>query len=78
MSFYKFDQGSLFIAPNSVKSAEYELLAENKDTYTYPVQGWYWFDSDEEAESALGVTEEIKNAFEALKPTEAPAEAPAL
>jgi hypothetical protein len=73
MSFYKFDQGSLFVAPNSVKSAGYVLLAENKDTYTYPVQGWYWFDSDEAAETELGTSDDIRKAFSALKPAETPA-----
>jgi hypothetical protein len=71
MSFYKFDQGRVFVAPNSVKSSEYELLATNKDSYTYPVHGWYWFDTDEAAEAALATTDEIKKAFAALKPAEA-------
>jgi hypothetical protein len=23
----------------------YELLRENKDTYSYPVEGWSWYDN---------------------------------
>jgi hypothetical protein len=76
MSFYKFDQGRVFVAPNSVKSSEYELLAENKDSYTYPVHGWYWFDNDEAAEAALATTDEIKKAFAALKPAAVSPELP--
>jgi hypothetical protein len=77
MAFYKYDQGKVFVAPNSVKSSEYELLAENKDSYTYPDHGWYWFDTDEAAEAALATTDEIKKAFAALKPA-APAGMPGL
>lgn len=29
------------------------LDASQHSTYTYPVQGWYWFDTDAEAEAAL-------------------------
>lgn len=32
---------------------DFSLLRELKDTYTYPVNGWYWFDSAEEACAAL-------------------------
>jgi hypothetical protein len=46
--FYKYD-GSLLYAMNFVKSNNFELLREDKDTYDYPVQGWHWFDSLEDA-----------------------------
>lgn len=46
--FYKLD-GSLMYAQHWVRSANYELNAQLKDTYNYPVQGWYWFDTLEEA-----------------------------
>ena len=26
-----------------------------KDTYTYPVEGWYWFDSEEDAYVFFGI-----------------------
>lgn len=29
-------------APNFVSAADYELLKEDKDTYTYPFNGWVW------------------------------------
>ena len=31
-------------APNFVYGPDYELLKELKDTYTYPVEGWTWYD----------------------------------
>lgn len=46
--FYKFN-GSLLCAANWVRSPSYELDVNLKDTYTYPVDDWYWFDTLEEA-----------------------------
>jgi hypothetical protein len=47
--FYKNDNGQLLEAPNFVYSKNYTLLVADKDTYTYPVDGWKWFDSEDEA-----------------------------
>jgi hypothetical protein len=44
--FYKSD---LTYAPNWVIAPGFELLRSAKDSYTYPVEGWYWFDSLEQA-----------------------------
>lgn len=52
--FYKLD-GDLLYGPNFVYGPTYELLASNKDTYIYPVEGWYWFDTLEEACNHFGV-----------------------
>ena len=46
--FYKLD-GTLLYAQQWVRNANYELNAELKDTYTYPIEGWYWFDTLDEA-----------------------------
>lgn len=48
MAFYKYD-GELFEAPSAVESAEFSLYAEFYEQYSYPVMGWYWFDTREEA-----------------------------
>ncbi len=52
--FYKLD-GDLLYAPNFVLGPfdSFALFAEKKDEYTYPVDGWCWFDSEEEALLAL-------------------------
>ena len=47
--FYKFENGSL-LSGELVTSPSFILVAEDKDTYTYPVQGWHWFDTEEEAQ----------------------------
>lgn len=49
--FYKLYGDELVIAPNAVYNKDFTLLREEKDTHTYPVDGWEWFDSKEEAET---------------------------
>lgn len=44
--FYKLD-GDLLYGPNFVLNANYELRKETKDQHEYPIDGWYWFDSEE-------------------------------
>ncbi len=42
--FYKQnEEGEWIFAPNFVFSSEYELRRELKDTYTYPIDGWHWY-----------------------------------
>lgn len=47
--FYKNDDGFILYGPNYVLAGSYNLYKEEKDTYQYPVGGWYWFDSIEDA-----------------------------
>jgi hypothetical protein len=49
--FYKCDEElRLFCAPNYIIFPDgIELSIDQKDTYTYPVNDWYYFDSEEEA-----------------------------
>lgn len=43
--FYKLDQDSnFFFAPNFVYSPTVTLLRSDYLTYSYPQDGWYWFD----------------------------------
>ena len=48
-AFYKVEGTNLLSGPNYVLSGSYNLYKEEKDTYTYPIDGWYWFDSEEDA-----------------------------
>jgi hypothetical protein len=43
--FYRVADGEIQAALGNVHAPEYTLLTADKDTYTYPVDGWYWFDS---------------------------------
>ena len=49
--FYKQKEvAEWMFAPNFVYSTDYELTRENKDSYIYPVDEWYWFDESPEVE----------------------------
>lgn len=59
--FYKLD-GELLYGPNFVLNANYELRKETHTKYTYPVDGWYWFDTEEQAREFFGLPPiEIEN-----------------
>jgi len=49
--FYKNedDSGLILHGHNFVLAGSFSLYRDQKDTYTYPVGGWYWFDSTEDA-----------------------------
>lgn len=47
--FYKMIDEKNYIFGSEVLSAEYQLLTEDKDTYTYPIDGWIWANSENEA-----------------------------
>ena len=51
--FYKKDGEVLLYGPNYVLNAAYELRRETKDQNTYPIDGWNWFDTEEEAVKSL-------------------------
>ena len=53
--FYKNYNGVLLNGPNFVLNAEYELRAETKDNHEYPVDGWYWFDTEDAAYLFFGI-----------------------
>lgn len=42
--FYKFEDDNWQYAPNFVYGPDYILLREKKDIYSYPVNGWSWYD----------------------------------
>ena len=45
MPFFKRLDDELLTAPNFVYGPGFELKAESKDEYIYPVDGWVWADS---------------------------------
>jgi hypothetical protein len=53
--FYRMSEETLFFAPNAVRAPTYDLFRKDKDTYTYPVEGWYWFDTREAARAFFGL-----------------------
>ena len=53
--FYKFTGDFLSYASTGIYAPNYTLLAEDHATITYPVNGWFWFNSQSEAESYFGI-----------------------
>ena len=50
--FYKLEDGQ--IKSSYIVSGDgFLLIAEEKDSYTYPINGWYWFNTEEEAIAKL-------------------------
>lgn len=47
--FYKNDNENLLYGPNYVIHKDFDLVKETKNQYEYPVDGWYWFDSEKKA-----------------------------
>jgi hypothetical protein len=56
--FYKFDN-ELMYGPNYVLAPSFQLYRENKDEYEYPLDGWYWFDSEDEANRFFGIVPDL-------------------
>lgn len=54
--FYKLDNQELLSGPEVI-CAEYQLLSELHESYQLPIDGWYWFDTDEEANAFFGLGE---------------------
>lgn len=47
--FYKKDETQILFAPNIVEGPGYMLVASDKDSYEYPVDGWIWATSLDDA-----------------------------
>lgn len=51
--FYKNDNGTLLFGPNFVLNANYELRRETHEQHNYPIDGWFWFDTEQDAVIAI-------------------------
>ncbi len=49
LGFYKNDNGDLLHGQNYVIGGSYTLYAFEKNSYIYPVSGWYWFENEKTA-----------------------------
>lgn len=47
--FYKTIDNHVFYAEKNVHNKEYNLSIDEYNLYEYPVDGWYYFDSKEDA-----------------------------
>ncbi|CAB4172587.1 hypothetical protein UFOVP1470_9 [uncultured Caudovirales phage] len=57
--FYKYEDGNFEEAAH-IDGTGYSLTESGKDEYTYPIAGWYWYDSEEVAKAAMGYVEKAK------------------
>jgi hypothetical protein len=53
--FYKLQETTLLYGSIAVYNKYYTLIANNHETYTYPVDGWYYFESEELAREFFGL-----------------------
>jgi hypothetical protein len=53
--FYKFDGETLRFAPSSVYAPNFTLLLSLRESYSYPVMGWRYFPTLEDAESFFAI-----------------------
>lgn len=51
---------------NFVETKDFQLFREQKDTYNYPVNGWYWFDSEEQARQFFNCPKPPEPTFEEI------------
>lgn len=58
MAFYKEDNGTLLVGENFVYSPIITLTKETKNNFTYPQDGWYWFNTEDEANIFFGLNKE--------------------
>lgn len=47
--FYKSENDELLGGSMMVIGPTFELYEHDKDRYEYPIEGWYWFDTEEQA-----------------------------
>ena len=55
--FYKLEDDNWQYAPNFVDAPNYQLFKENKDSYTYPVDGWTWYDESPIEEQPVDIND---------------------
>ena len=62
--FYKKDNDILLCGPNYIINENYNLYKEQKDSYSYPIGGWYWFDDEDSAYEFFGLEKPVEEIIE--------------
>ena len=52
--FFKYMDGVLLFG-RVVSAPTFELTIETKDDFDYPMDGWHWFESEEQARAFFGI-----------------------
>lgn len=61
--YYKVDNNEL-LQGETICSPIVTLTKKTKDEFTYPQDGWYWFDLEDEAYSFFGLEKEVENEYQ--------------
>ena len=56
--FYKYENDELTFGPCVTFPTGEMLHVDFKDTYTYPVEGYYYFATEQEAKDFFGITDD--------------------
>jgi len=46
--FYKETEDGWLYAPNGVSTPDYDININDKDNYSYPIDGWYYLEQQPE------------------------------
>ena len=61
--FYRVENENILVCGRLyVLNQDYALYRDEKDTYEYPVDGWRWFGSEDEAYAYFNLEKPIDNA----------------
>jgi len=65
--FYKRDPGDILIFGRYfVLNANYHLKRDDHTQYEYPIDGWSWYETEEDARAALGFPTKLEEVFNAM------------
>jgi len=58
--FYKYEN-PIMLHGTVVLDMNYELRSEQNEEYEYPIDGWYWFNTEDEAYEFFGAENPVKD-----------------
>jgi hypothetical protein len=64
--FYKNENNNMLYAPETVSGPYYFLNKDEFQNYTYPIDGWYYFNTENEAKDFFGLSN-LEEQIQALK-----------
>ncbi len=53
--FFKVENGELIIARTNIGGPGFDLFFEMPHLQTYPIEGWYWFDTELQAREFFNI-----------------------
>lgn len=56
--FYKLENEQLLYAYNGIIGCDFSIHRPERNTYEYPIDGWYWFDSEALAKEFFNIVDE--------------------